>query len=278
MPNSTAWDRGITWEPSTIGSPLRNLRRVSSGSRVNRSSALRQGDYTTRSLLDSRSNSELQRSRDSWEQDIGSQVDRLRRMSTSTRTPPVSPERGLSWGQRRSGEMSPTIGIRSNNWPFQETLQLFPQIYTFGICIVNGRYYNSLCRIASDNAKPLAVERTCYVFWGKTGTGKSLRAWTEAGQDSYGKDPRTKWWCGYKGERTVVLDEFRGDIDVSHILRWLDRYPVTVEVKGGSRPLAADRIWITSNLDPRKWYPEIDQDTLDALLRRLNITHFNYFY
>lgn len=88
-------------------------------------------------------------------------------------------------------------------------------------------------------------------------------------------DPRTKFWDGYQSEANVVMDEFRGGIDISHLLRWLDRYPVRVEIKGSSRPLLATTIWITSNLDPRRWYPEIDQETLDALLRRLNIIHFN---
>jgi hypothetical protein len=135
--------------------------------------------------------------------------------------------------------------------------------------------YRSLRTIASDYAKVVGMERTCFVFWGRTGTGKSRRAWDEAGLDSYPKDPRTKFWDGYQSEENVIIDEFRGGIDVSHLLRWLDRYPVRVEIKGSSRPLAAKTIWITSNLDPRRWYPEIDQETLDALLRRLNITHFN---
>lgn len=135
--------------------------------------------------------------------------------------------------------------------------------------------YRSLRGIAADHSKPVGMERQCYVFWGRTGTGKSRRAWAEAGMEAYCKDPRTKFWCGYQGERSVVIDEFRGGIDVAHLLRWLDRYPVRVEVKGSSRPLAAESIWITSNLDPRLWYPEIDSETLNALLRRLNITHFN---
>lgn len=71
------------------------------------------------------------------------------------------------------------------------------------------------------------------------------------------------------------MDEFRGGIDVAHLLRWLDRYPCCVETKGSSRPLLARKIWITSNLDPRQWYPDLDEDTRAALLRRLNITHFN---
>lgn len=92
--------------------------------------------------------------------------------------------------------------------------------------------------------------------------------------DAYPKDPRSKFWDGYRGHQHVVIDEFRGGIDISHILRWLDRYPVIVEVKGSSTVLKAEGIWITSNLDPRCWYPEADEETVSALLRRLNITHF----
>lgn len=135
--------------------------------------------------------------------------------------------------------------------------------------------YRALRCIGSDYAKPIGIERTCHVYWGATGAGKSRRAWDEAGFDAYCKDPRTKFWDGYQSEANVVMDEFRGGIDISHLLRWLDRYPVRVEIKGSSRPLLATTIWITSNLDPRRWYPEVDQETLDALLRRLNIIHFN---
>jgi len=137
------------------------------------------------------------------------------------------------------------------------------------------RYYSGLCRIASDHSTPLALVRECFVFWGPTGTGKSRRAWAEAGSDAYAKDPRTKWWCGYRGQGHVIVDEFRGAIDISHMLRWLDRYPVSVETKGSSRPLAAEKIWITSNLNPEYWYPDIDSETKSALLRRLNITNFS---
>lgn len=137
------------------------------------------------------------------------------------------------------------------------------------------RSYHAIQRIAADFATPEAMERECKVFWGTTGTGKSRTAWEEAGMEAYSKDPRSKFWCGYLNQRNVVMDEFRGGIDVSHLLRWLDRYPVHVEVKGGSKPLKAQRVWITSNLHPRQWYPDLDVETIDALLRRLNITQFH---
>jgi len=136
------------------------------------------------------------------------------------------------------------------------------------------RCYHQLRRIESDNLRPVGVEREVAVYWGATGTGKSRRAWEEAGLHAYPKDPRSKFWDGYRGDENVVIDEFRGGIDIGHILRWLDRYPCIVEVKGSSTVLAAKRIWITSNIDPRQWYPELDAETTKALIRRLKITEF----
>lgn len=137
------------------------------------------------------------------------------------------------------------------------------------------RSYFALRAIASAHSAPESIERNVFVYWGKTGTGKSRKALDEGGMEAYGKDPRSKFWDGYLGQEHVIVDEFRGGIDVSHMLRWCDRYPVRVEVKGSSRPLVARKIWITSNLHPRQWYPDVDVETVDALMRRFNITQFH---
>lgn len=133
------------------------------------------------------------------------------------------------------------------------------------------RCYNAIKRISVDNLKPIAVERNVFVFWGATGVGKSREAWNRAGLEAYPKDPRSKFWDGYQNQRHIVIDEFRGGIDISHVLRWFDRYPVIVEVKGSSTVLAATSIWITSNIHPKQWYAELDFATYQALERRLQI-------
>lgn len=56
------------------------------------------------------------------------------------------------------------------------------------------RHYFALQRISADNATPTPIVRTTTVFWGPTGSGKSRRAWDEAGALAYAKDPRTKWY------------------------------------------------------------------------------------
>ena len=135
---------------------------------------------------------------------------------------------------------------------------------------------STLASIAADYSPPVGHVKDVQILWGVTGSGKSRRAWDEAGISAYCKDPRSKWWCGYRGEVNVIIDEFRGVLDVSHLLRWFDRYPCRVETKGGSRPLAACKFWITSNVDPRLWYPDLDQETQAALMRRFTrITHFS---
>lgn len=136
------------------------------------------------------------------------------------------------------------------------------------------QHYRTIKQIATDHLVAPAMERTVNVFWGVTGSGKSRRAWEEAGPQAYPKDPRTKFWCGYQGGPNVVIDEFRGGIDIGHVLRWFDRYPVLVEIKGGATVLRATTIWITSNISPEQWYPGLDPGTQAALLRRLTITHF----
>lgn len=133
------------------------------------------------------------------------------------------------------------------------------------------RCYQTIRRIEKDYLKPESIQREVIVLWGRTGVGKSKRAWEEAGLEAYPKDPCTKFWDGYSGQENVIIDEFRGSIGISHVLRWFDRYPVIVEVKGGATVLRAKRIWITSNLEPGGWYPDLDVATREALERRLTV-------
>lgn len=67
------------------------------------------------------------------------------------------------------------------------------------------RCYGSLRRISADYGVANGIERSCVVYYGPTGTGKSRRAWDEAGLGSYPKDPRTKFWCGYQGQSNVII-------------------------------------------------------------------------
>lgn len=138
------------------------------------------------------------------------------------------------------------------------------------------RNYSAIRRITTDHLQPVGMEREVHVYWGRSGTGKSQRAWLEAGPQAYPKDPATKFWDGYRAHENVVIDEFRGSIGIYHLLRWFDRYPCLIELKGSATVLMAKTFWITSNISPDDWYPDLDQETKNALKRRLNITWYPY--
>lgn len=140
------------------------------------------------------------------------------------------------------------------------------------------RNYSAIKRIRVDNMQP--PERpdiTVHVYWGKSGVGKTRRAWHEAGEpsDVYIKNPNTKWWDGYRGQKKVIIDEFTGRIDWSYLAVWFDRYPCNVEVKGFSVPLQATEFWVTSNLTPNNWYPDLTNEQQMALQRRICVTEMN---
>lgn len=110
------------------------------------------------------------------------------------------------------------------------------------------------------------------VFWGPTGTGKSARAFDEAGPDSFVCEPDKNgfYFSGYDGQENVVWDEFSGGCcDIKYLLRLLDRYPMKVRGLYQMVEFRAKRIWITSNLHPVDWYTNAYEEHRNALMRRL---------
>lgn len=119
-------------------------------------------------------------------------------------------------------------------------------------------------------------QQEVYLFWGIPGSGKSHAAFEQAGVDAYEKVPTTKFWDGYTGQENIVIDDFCGDIGVTHLKRWLDKYPCKVECKFGCIPLTTKRWFITSNVPLEDWWPSIAQIHKDAIRRRFTkITHYD---
>lgn len=123
------------------------------------------------------------------------------------------------------------------------------------------------------------------VLWGPPGTGKSHKATQIAKtvgtayrwQSSPGG---SVWFDGYDPitHKVVILDDFKGGMPYTMLLRLLDRYPMHVEGKGFCVPFNPEWIIITSNHPPNEWYfkgAEKDFNGVEklidcsALLRRL---------
>lgn len=102
------------------------------------------------------------------------------------------------------------------------------------------------------------------VYYGKTGTGKTRRAVDECKKLIGGEnpnvfilDPPTEggklWWCGYEGQKGIIIDEWNCKIPITTLLRMLDRYPYKCEIKGGHTYALWTHVWITTNIPLTDW-------------------------
>lgn len=129
------------------------------------------------------------------------------------------------------------------------------------------------------------------VTWmhGPTGKGKSRQAWDQARQTARASSDGLEspyqvttsdkgWWDLYDGQSVVILDDFRGTIPYSELLKYLDGHPVSVPRRGRApHPLLATHVFVTSSKHPREVYKgEEIQESIDQLLRRItNLIRFD---
>lgn len=61
----------------------------------------------------------------------------------------------------------------------------------------------------------------------------------------------SRWWCGYNGEKYVLIDEMRPklvDYLDTYLKIWADPWKaIRGEIKGGSRMLQYEYLMVTSN-------------------------------
>ena len=135
--------------------------------------------------------------------------------------------------------------------------------------------------IAKENYKleKRNVRRTNLVvkwYWGNTGTGKTRKAYDEAGEDCWTSGRDLTWFDGYSGQKYAILDDLRSNsCDWGYLLRLLDIYPLTVPIKGGHSKWCPEVIIITAPCLPEDMFKnhQNDQvwDKIDQLKRRISI-------
>ncbi len=110
-------------------------------------------------------------------------------------------------------------------------------------------------------------------IWGPPGSGKSHAA-RDYDPDCFLK-PQNKWFDGYNGQKTILLD----DLDtptLGHYLKiWSDKYACTGETKGGTINLRHTKFIVTSNYTPDELWPD-DKLMCQAIKRRFIMNHKQY--
>lgn len=110
-----------------------------------------------------------------------------------------------------------------------------------------------------DIAGPERPELKILTLIGPPGCGKSYaisKVFPRAGRAIYGNSGT--WFCN-AGSDVMVFEEFNGNIPLQNMLKYLDPYPLALEVKGGTEPANYKLVIITSNTHPNNWYTTADE-------------------
>jgi len=136
-------------------------------------------------------------------------------------------------------------------------------------------YRRSFEAYAALRIKPRDFRTQVCWYYGRPGSGKSRLAFKEASYFSNGNicslaDLQLKWFEPYRGHKAVVIDDFKGQCEISVLLRLWDRYPLQVPVKGGFVEWVPRIVFVTANYHPSVFY-EGEGYSYDALLRRIDL-------
>lgn len=133
------------------------------------------------------------------------------------------------------------------------------------------RFSRFIDRFATMCAKGRDFKTKVIVYKGPTGCGKTSRAHEE--YPTIWTKPPGPWYDSYDGQKHVLLDDFDGKqsgITYREFLRLTDRYPMLCPIKGGFVNWKPEVLVITTNIEPRDWYPCEDFSPLE---RRLDEVH-----
>lgn len=114
---------------------------------------------------------------------------------------------------------------------------------------------------------------TTYI-WGVTGTGKTRSVMDKYGyRNVYRVTDYIHPFDGYKGQDVIVFEEFRSNLPIDDMLKYLDGYPVDFPARYANKTACFTKVFIISNEDIRTLYRNVQLDkpnTWKAFLRRIN--------
>jgi len=164
-----------------------------------------------------------------------------------------------TWGKPvTQGQRTDLIGFRDAISEGVTTIQL---IEDYPIQVALYPKFMRLVRFSSFK-RDIIPNKTVILCYGPPGTGKS--EWAHNYKPNYWINPvaTNKWFDGYEGQDTAIIDDYGGDgtvFKLVDLLRLLHKLTEIVPIKGAFVPWTPTTIIITTNYRPLLWY-NLDPD------------------
>ena len=137
-------------------------------------------------------------------------------------------------------------------------------------------YYRDIVKMQMRNTRR---KLEVYYIYGQTGTGKTSYVLNKYGDENVyimsdyptGYSDKEKF-DGYNGEDIILFDEFRSDIPLKRMLRYLDGYYCELPARYNFNIACYTKVYIVSNWSLNQQYPNIQQnypDDWNAFCRRI---------
>lgn len=145
------------------------------------------------------------------------------------------------------------------------------------------RYHRGIKALAFEvNGPPDSRQVEVTLYFGDAGTGKSWKA--ESLSKLYDTDyhsvkqpdsSRPLYWDTYKGQKVIIIDEFKGWISPTRLNGFLDHYKLELDCRNATQWARWEHVFIISNYEPEQWWSENVIWNRQSLFRRL--THIYEF-
>lgn len=134
------------------------------------------------------------------------------------------------------------------------------------------KYHRGLEKLEQKLQEQEMRDMECYIYWGPSGSGKTHAVYERFKiKNVYNMpDPSDKWFDNYNGQDVLLLDECDKFLPkIQYLLKWMDKYPLEVPVKGGHVQAKWTKVVLVGNKHPDEWYPVASAEAWKGVQRRV---------
>jgi len=192
-----------------------------------------------------------------------------------TRIPNTQYENGYIPSESIQGKRTDLIEIYkliNEGKTCDDIINLYPQLL-FKIDKIDAAINRYMINKYANTYRKLLVT---YIY-GSTGIGKTRYVKEKYGYKNVYSIFNYKYpFDNYRNEKVILFDEFHSQIPISHMLQYLDGYPLMLPCRYSDKTACYTNVYILSNLPLKDQYKDIqkyDTKTWNAFLRRINYSY-----